>query len=411
MPFVGKQQSDEIVLPWEVPDGAVVKCPDCDAEMEVRESYYNQGKKISRHFVHRQGTRPDDCSGGESRKHELMKAYAARRLDEVFPSATVTLEKKLHERRIADVVALFDDGVLPYGNGIVIEAQYRNKGKNTGLTTQDFLSVGYTVVWAYESDYDFKNASFQIPTDRTITTWPNAVPDVGGRSLYPDCTPTRLPGEQPPTTQTAEKIVPATIPPGVKRIHQLDIARPLDRGDSGWEKHAKQPIHSVGNDRTYFHLYGHQEVGSFLEFYTVDKNNPEETRDWMAIPIAPDDKQAVMEFCEQSRQHLPPEKGVNETDSWLPLESVTLTANAQLRGQIAFGVSATGSYEIQVRQWSSVGVFQSRSLNYRHGDLDRLEGIEPTFSALYCPARPYQTDGRLLESSQCSESGSHSPFR
>ncbi|MDQ2050738.1 hypothetical protein RBH26_09590 [Natronolimnohabitans sp. A-GB9] len=168
--------------------------------MGVVKSHERGGAFISRHFrhhdredqtefttTHGQSTFDDLGSGGkcpgESDVHLKMKSIAYARLKHDFPDATVELESGVDER-IADVLLTFDEPCAPYGNGIAIEAQYRNEGKDIDGVTEHYLERGYSVAWLYEDDF----SGYDVDLSGLHTVWPCALPDRSGLEGYPDVT-------------------------------------------------------------------------------------------------------------------------------------------------------------------------------------------------------------------------------
>ena len=151
MPFIGLQ-NDRPVLPLEVGDSAVVRCPRCDGKMEVR-----AGETIARHFWHPPDVTPPDGSNcsGESAAHIEMKHIAAEKLLSNYPAAETRIEHTVGtgERR-ADVCVVFAEPRHPLGRGIAVEVQYRHSQKSILNTTEDYLQNGFSVMWLDERDYD-----------------------------------------------------------------------------------------------------------------------------------------------------------------------------------------------------------------------------------------------------------------
>ena len=125
MPYVGLINNRQ-VGPYQVNADTQVLCPACRTKMGVKKSHYNQDNLIPRHFYH---IDKSDC-GGESDTHKRMKTLAMYHLQDQFPKANVELEKNIGDR-FADVCATFPDPRKPYGKGIVVEAQFKNKDKDT----------------------------------------------------------------------------------------------------------------------------------------------------------------------------------------------------------------------------------------------------------------------------------------
>uniref|UniRef100_UPI00387E464A competence protein CoiA family protein n=1 Tax=Haloarcula brevis TaxID=3111453 RepID=UPI00387E464A len=174
MPFIGLQ-NDRPVLPLEVGDSAVVRCPRCDGEMGVR-----AGEAIARHFWHPPDVSPPDGSNcsGESAAHIEMKHIAAEKLLGNYPAAETRIEHTVGtgERR-ADVCVLFTEPRHPLGRGIAVEVQYRHSQKSILNTTEDYLQNGFSVMWLDERDYDGDSPDFDdVHLTDPFPVWPYAVP-------------------------------------------------------------------------------------------------------------------------------------------------------------------------------------------------------------------------------------------
>jgi hypothetical protein len=192
MPYVALEDGDEVIPP-QVEDGTELHCPACSREMYVTRSHYRGGSFVSRHFTHTPnntggegGNENEGESGecpGESPVHYKMKSIAFARLVEDHPDATVELEKELNGR-IPDVLLTFPAPRAPYGKGIAVEAQYRNKGKDIDAVTDHYFNNSYSVAWLDEEDF----TNHDVDLSGILTLWPNALPDRQGTEGYPDIT-------------------------------------------------------------------------------------------------------------------------------------------------------------------------------------------------------------------------------
>ncbi|MDB2272156.1 hypothetical protein PM032_14175 [Halorubrum ezzemoulense] len=190
MPYLGLFKGDE-VLPPQVPDGTTVECPACGEGMSVVRSHNRGGAFVSRHFSHKSGGKgggSGDGSGdgdcpGESEIHHKMKAIAYARLENEHPEATIELESNL-KGRIPDVLLEFPEPCDPYGKGIAVEAQYRNKGKDKEAVVEHYLDLEYSVAWLEEDDF----TTHDVDLSSILSVWPYALPDRYGTEGYPDVT-------------------------------------------------------------------------------------------------------------------------------------------------------------------------------------------------------------------------------
>ncbi|WP_336328737.1 hypothetical protein [Halovenus sp. HT40] len=159
--------------------------------MSVVPSHTSGSTFVSRHFSHKGGGKGDGsgagdsgegCSG-ESKMHHKMKAIAYARLKNDYPEATIELESEL-EGRIPDVLLEFPEPRDPFGKGIAVEAQYRNKGKDKEAVIEHYLDREYSVAWLEEDDF----ASHDVDLSGIQSVWPYALPSREGREGYPGVT-------------------------------------------------------------------------------------------------------------------------------------------------------------------------------------------------------------------------------
>lgn len=161
MPFIARKGTTT-VIPEAVSDGVSVECPSCGGEMRAR-GPFEDGR--ARHFFHistNTGGGAGCGGGGESDPHRKMKSMAVSGLRHLFdsyqrcePEVTldVTHTPTAPEIRRADALVEFNETNAVYGNGVIVEVQYRNKTKNIRETTHDYLALGYSVYWATEDDF------------------------------------------------------------------------------------------------------------------------------------------------------------------------------------------------------------------------------------------------------------------
>ncbi|WP_139246247.1 hypothetical protein [Natrinema hispanicum] len=179
MAFFAKRLSDDrITRPSQAEKSDRLVCLGCGDEMVLYDSFETKnGTFVSSHFKHKR----DSCgyggvgSGGESEQHERMKEIALHKLQWEFDLARSTLEQQVGEN-IADVYARFEDSQHPYGNGIVVEVQYKNDGKDIEAVTENYLKHGYSVCWVWEEQYDGRDVD--LFGGQVNTVWPEAVPSM-----------------------------------------------------------------------------------------------------------------------------------------------------------------------------------------------------------------------------------------
>jgi ribosomal protein S27E len=157
MPFIGTRDG-ETVIPEGVENGTVVTCPECGEEM------HPWGPSVdgrARHFQH-YSDRECATAGGESATHRKLKSIAVSKLRTIFderaavcePEVTLEAPKSDAADRRADALVRFDERDEQLGNGLIIEVQYKNKGKDRRATERDYLAQDYAVVWVTPDDYE-----------------------------------------------------------------------------------------------------------------------------------------------------------------------------------------------------------------------------------------------------------------
>ena len=164
MPFIA-QHDDRRVIPEEVDDSTTVMCLSCGGEMGVR-GPFSDG--TARHFFHLSDTDSESCSNstggpGESATHRKLKSLAVSALRQRFDGQYTRREPEISldvsdtqtdvtDRRADALVEFTDDNVF-YGNGIIVEVQHLNKGKDRRGTTHDYLQRGFSVYWATPENF------------------------------------------------------------------------------------------------------------------------------------------------------------------------------------------------------------------------------------------------------------------
>lgn len=168
MPFIALETEKGMkVVPEQVEKGAPLVCPECEWGMTiVRRS--TDGK--ARHFRHDPeegggggggGGDGSECTG-ESDTHRQLKSVATSRLEQVFGDRAewCGVEHRLEsptgnaDYRQSDAIAHFRERDEQLGNGLIIEVQYRNEGKDIEETTEDYLAQGYAVAWVDPDDFN-----------------------------------------------------------------------------------------------------------------------------------------------------------------------------------------------------------------------------------------------------------------
>jgi hypothetical protein len=153
MPVVALDKDGSLVSVKDVDSADGCHCPDCEQEFShIRDAHERAGSHVCEHFVHQSAT-GGGC--GESHIHLKMKAVAAEAAESTFSMADVEIERPIAGgEKVADVCVTFPDVFYPFGDGICIECQYKNKQKYIPGTELTYASQGYSTLWLREPQFD-----------------------------------------------------------------------------------------------------------------------------------------------------------------------------------------------------------------------------------------------------------------
>lgn len=208
MPFIACVD-DQTVIPADVDDGETVFCTSCGERMRTR-GPFDDGR--ARHFYHiddLSGTCPrTDATGdpgpAESATHEKLKALAVAGLRERFDTyqrcspeiaVDVSETETAVEQRRADALLEFSERNRFFGEGVIVEVQHLNAGKDIRATTHDYLSQDYSVYWATVDEFaddrflvEEMEAAFNTNADAAFSPYRCAPPavDAPERLIAPD---------------------------------------------------------------------------------------------------------------------------------------------------------------------------------------------------------------------------------
>lgn len=203
VPFIADHNGSR-VIPEAVDDNTRLTCPDCNAEMGVHGPFTDG---TARHFFHQSDTHSAGCTNprdgpGESATHRKLKSLAVSALRTRFegayqqcsPEIAVDVshtDTDVDERR-ADALLEFTQENRFYGNGIVVEVQHLNTGKDRRGTTHDFLQNGYSVYWATPAqftddrfDIDEMEAAFNDGAAAAFSAYRDAPPELDAPNPLP----------------------------------------------------------------------------------------------------------------------------------------------------------------------------------------------------------------------------------
>lgn len=172
MPYLALS-GDEIVRPYEVTNDSPISCRRCNEPMSVVPSHDSGGSFVAAYFRHKVSS---DCPG-ESPEHMRMKSIAYSKLEKEYPNSEITTETVRQNTdgtyREADILVHFPSSRHPFGKGIAVEVQYKNKSKDIDATEEDYFDLGYSVLWLYERHYS-NGKNVELGHIRPI--WPKAIP-------------------------------------------------------------------------------------------------------------------------------------------------------------------------------------------------------------------------------------------
>ena len=369
MPYLAMRPGGDRVLPLDVEDNDEIFCPLCEDSLFVRRSHYNRGRYVPRHFVHPSGS---DCPG-ESNLHAKLKTIAAMKLREIFETATISHERKIPGTdRIADVVATFSKELHPFGKGFIVEIQHKNDDKEIGPVSQEFLQAGYSVFWAYQSDFEDHDLTFA--EHRVRRPWPHAVPIVEGVDGYPDSVQ-QLMDPQPPDEVPLE--IP--LPLEYRRAHALEIIPPLrgyyDEGRSphGWEKIDSVSLHGDSPNRTWVNILRSPSNHIFLEFWKKDSENDDS--EYLIVHIGSEFPKRFETFLEETREWFESGGADQQVAHWVGGASLSFRGTGLCESWISIAKVPYGPVKITVARRDRKGNTRTLSMNYRKGDLGRLAAL------------------------------------
>lgn len=371
MPRVGVLNGHK-VYPYDVPSDARVQCVACGEEMLVQDEHYRDGEKVPRLFAH---VDRSDC-GGESDTHMMMKQMAIRSLNSRFPDANVTDEEMVGDDHIADVLCTFESPRFPLGNGIVVEAQYKNKGKDFKRTVSDFTQNGYSVYWAYWPDFKDEDDWMQIDDDRFVPVWPTAAPRVDGIDGYPECVRHFFDPDRAATTTELTVNFPAPIQHEIVNTHIFNIISLEWFSDRDFKSSGKGWLHSKGRVVAWAQVFNgyvdDETIHTLLEVSRKDTKNG--TREFVTLPITKGDVDALYDFSREVKSVVN-DKTVFGDD----VETGDVFARVDIdgktpgeKGWIEFRKEEQNGLEYGIGYERVTGTSHEIQIDYREGDARRF---------------------------------------
>lgn len=369
MPYVGLQDGGR-VMPLEVGLDTELTCPSCGGPLRVKRSHYNQGHFIPRHFYHLEEA---DC-GGESDTHRRMKTQAYMRLKELYPDATIDYERRVGDR-YADVCVLFDEPQLPYGNGIAVEAQFKHDDKETGRAQWDFFRHGFSVYWAYLSDFEGEEL-VSIPDHRLNTVWPDGVPSVD------EWEPPEFGPQAAVTTDegsgiefSPEDTCEMVVKPPLEFLedHVFNIYSPELLSDQEFPPVEKVWFHSKGREVAWFSIWETPVDATLLEFWVNDQDAA--YQDHVYMTIHPDDVETLARFQREMASAAHQDDSYEFRDRWETLATAWIDGTRDSSGRLAFVKSPGGPLKFIVAFHGAGGNTYKLVVDWRQGDHHRFQDL------------------------------------
>jgi len=294
-----------------------------------------------------------------------MKTLAYYKLKDRFPGETVEYEKHL-DPRFADVCVTFDTPTIPYGNGVVVEAQFKHKDKDTGQAQRDFFDHGYSVYWAYLSDFEDMSEMADLKNHRLNTVWPNAVPNIprgleGYSEGYQDLQ----------TIEPGEHEMDMKLPMEYLTDHLFNI-HPAEEFDAdGFKNYGTAWLHGKGRDRALFKLHDTPLEHTILEFWTRD--NKRDTNDHVYITVIPEDIHRIETFIDEVTTALNQSETYDTQPTWKTVTTTWIHGSAQpTGGRFSLVKPPKGKLKFLVGYQDRNGNPRKQLVKWRKGDEKRL---------------------------------------
>jgi len=153
MPWVAiDPESKKPIIPAKAEDSKEYLCTNCGEGMFVR-PHKDTESNIARHFTHYSDT---GCVG-ETDVHFHSKMMAESLLHEIFEDLHHAKVEKIDnelcfkgnglKNQFADAGVRFLEGIEPWGKGLAIEVQHKNKSKRRGQSSQLYKKKDVSVLW------------------------------------------------------------------------------------------------------------------------------------------------------------------------------------------------------------------------------------------------------------------------
>jgi len=377
MPYLAMRPNGDRILPLDVGDDDTVLCPLCEETLGVRRSHYNQGRFVSKHFVHP----PGSACPGKSNLHAKLKTIAAMKLREIFETASVEHERTIPGTdRIADVVVTFSAELFPFGKGLIVEIQLKHDDKESGPISKEYLNAGYSVFWASQSDFEGHDMTFD--KHRVKRPWPHAIPLVDGVEGYPESVQRLL--EPDPVEEVCMEV---TFPTEYLRAHALEVIPPLrgyygeGQSPEGWERIDTVSLHGKGRKRAWVNVLRSPSNHIFLEFWTKDMKDG--TSEYLITHIGSEFPERFEAFMEDARIWFGSDDVDQQVADWVGGASVSFRGTALCESWLSLVKVPFGPVKFVVARRDMKGNTRTWAVDYRSGDLGRLAALRHPIRRLF----------------------------
>lgn len=378
MPFVGLKDG-ETVLPVEVGDGDIVSCPGCSGPMAVRVSHKNGSQFISRHFYHTQNSSSGDGSGdgesgsnvgcAESDVHKRMKNIAYAKLERMYPDGLIELERPIGSR-YADVCVTFDSPKHPYGKGIVVEVQHKNKGKNIGKVSREYFEHGYSVLWAYQSDMEGHDMTFD--EDRFWKIWPRGVPF--DRNWEPPTNHLQKFIDEAPPSVEIEVPFPLEFFWEVAEAEQAKKQQQAKREDTSGSTYGKIWVHGKGKNVAWFTV--HKTNAGNVQLRLWQKTKGQRSTEKFSVIVDECAIEQVKSFIAESKTALDQSSAYKSREDWHTIATAWLTDNSNEQTTwLSFAKPPNGRIQLTLGRKTEYNGSEKATVARRKGDEHRLEPL------------------------------------
>ncbi|WP_251344601.1 hypothetical protein [Haloplanus halophilus] len=303
------------------------------------------------------------------------------KLREIFETASVEHEKQIPGTdRIADVVATFTAELFPFGKGLIVEIQHKHDDKEIGPISWEYLNAGYSVFWAYQSDFEGHDMTFA--EHRVKRPWPHAVPLVEGVEGYPASVQRLL--EPDPIEEVRMEV---SFPAEYLRAHALEVIPPLrgyyDEGQSpaGWERIDTVSLHGKGRERAWVNVLRSPSNHIFLEFWKRDAKRG--NSEYLITHIGSEFPERFEAFMEDARMWFKSEDIDQQVAHWVGGASVSFRGTTLCESWLSLVMVPFGPVKFVVARRDTKGNTRTWAVNYRRGDLGRLAALRHPIRRLF----------------------------